>query len=71
MQPSLSYFNKVGKGDYVYYRLRDSEYDLDYIHTLQFDLKTFIGDADLYVETQDQILRPNTTNHSHASRSIG
>lgn len=47
--PGEAIVSSVNKGKYKYYRLLDSKYDLDQIYKLQLNLKTYLGDADLFV----------------------
>ena len=47
--PGQSYVNSIKKGQYVNYRILDSQFDLDNIYRVTLDLKTYLGDADLFV----------------------
>ena len=56
----------LNKGDYKHYRILDSKFDLDYIHSMTIDLKSYLGDADLFVSTSDEW--PDKDNFKMASR---
>ena len=56
------------KGEYISYRILDSQFDLDYIHKVTLNLKTFLGDADLFVSTTSSNKRPSTSEYTYASR---
>ena len=49
----MSYINQVQKGRYINYRVLDAQFDLDLIYKVTIDLKTYLGDADLFVSTSD------------------
>lgn len=66
--PGMAYINQVQKGQYVNYRILDAQFDLDLIYKVTIDLKTYHGDADLYVSTTDEVKRPNATSYTFASR---
>lgn len=66
--PGVAYVGSVAKGQYVRYRVLDSQFDLEYVHRVILNLKTFLGDADLFVSTSSEITRPSTTEYTHQSR---
>ena len=66
--PGQAYINIVNKGEYIHYRLLDTKFDLDEIYQVRLDLKTYIGDADLYVSDSDEVKRPSVSEYTYASR---
>ena len=63
--PGVAYVGAVSKGQYVRYRILDSQFDLDYVYRIILNLKTFLGDADLFVSTTNEITRPSITEYTH------
>jgi len=53
---------------YEHFRLLDSSFDLDNVYKVTIDLKSYLGDADLYVSTSADNTWPNSQNFTYASR---
>jgi len=54
-------------GRYQYYRILDSQFDLDFIRELKIELITYLGDADLYISTNELNPKPTRFNYDYAS----
>ena len=46
----------------------DSNFDLDSVRKLTFELQTFLGDADLFISDLSEVRYPTATQHTFASR---
>ena len=57
-------------GQYLYYRILDSEFNLEYIDELTFDLVSYLGDADIFISTDPDVRRPSISNHDYQSRKL-
>jgi len=68
IQPGQVYENVVKSGYYIYYRVLNSMFNLEYVKTLTIDLTTFSGDADLFVSTTSNNTRPILGNYTYESR---
>lgn len=66
--PGESYRNYIKMGQFVYYRILDAQFDLEYISALIIDVETYTGDADLFVSTSENMTRPNVTHFEYESR---
>ena len=51
IEPGEAYRNTIQMGQYIYYRILDSKFNLEYIEELRFDLLSYLGDADLFIST--------------------
>lgn len=69
IEPGKAYRNTVHMGKYIYYSILDSENNLEYIEQLSFDLKTFIGDADIFVSTSRSNRFPSVDDYEYQSRN--
>jgi hypothetical protein len=65
IEPGKAYRNTVHMGKYIYYSILDSENNLEYIEQLSFDLKTFIGDADIFVSTSRSNRFPSVDDYEY------
>ena len=65
VKPGKAYINKINMGEYIYYRILDSEYNLEYISELRFDLESFSGDADLFISTSLFNERPSVNDYEY------
>ena len=69
VKPGESYRNTVHMGQYIYYSILDSHYDLEYIEELSLDLLTYMGDADIFVSTSRANRFPSIENYDKQSRN--
>ena len=70
VEPGKGYRNTIQMGQYLYYRILDSRYDLEYIDELEFDLVSYLGDADIFISTNPDIRRPSLDNYDYQSRNL-
>ena len=50
-----------------YYRILDSQFEMQFLYKLQINLKSFIGDADLFVSQSPYNQHPNPKKFMHQS----
>ena len=70
VEPGKGYRNTIQMGQYLYYRILDSRYDLEYIDELEFDLVSYLGDADIFISTNPDVRRPSLDNYDYQSRNL-
>lgn len=54
-----------------YYRILDSQFEMEFLKKLQINLKTLRGDADLFVSTSTAITHPNPSQYEYQSQRLG
>lgn len=67
IEPRSQYAGILNKGDYKHFRILGSKFNVQYIHSMTIDLKSYLGDADLFVSTGEEW--PTQNNFELASRS--
>ena len=67
--PSETFKNIVNQERYVYYKIVNQLFDLDKAYQVRIDLNTYLGDADLFVSTDEANKRPSADSHTYQSRS--
>ena len=68
IRPDKEYANIADKGRYIYYRILDSYFDLDYVQELKIELISFLGDADLFITTDPANDKPTLLNYEFCSQ---
>ena len=68
IRPDEVYANIAEKGKYIYYRVLDSYFDLDYVQELRIELISFLGDADLFITTDPSNDKPTKYNYEFCSQ---